>query len=258
MNSLLLTTVPLWAPILLLAVLSLGAAVPRSAARLLRGGQRSSLLAGILGPWAARRLLRALRVLFGGTRVAPQQATAGLRRSLSSSLSLATAQTETGFVGCVSASRDARPLRALTPAARQPAQRGPRRRLGAVLRRVPAPSVHNAGARAADDRGQRVAAYVREGHQRDDVRRLPPQPAGACALRAAGRGTQRPRSCAPRCAGHPICARFGGGGCARRAAPPRACASRAAPSAPCRAPPWVGLRRRGRALRAPSRFAPTA
>jgi len=99
-GALLLTTAPLWAPIILLALLSLGAAVPRSAARLLRSGQRSGVLTGILGPWAARRVLRALRVLLGGARAAaPQQAAAGLRRSLASSLSLAGSTTETGFAG---------------------------------------------------------------------------------------------------------------------------------------------------------------
>ena len=110
-GALLFTTAPLWAPLIAMAVLAvLSAAVPRSAARLLRSGNRSSLLAGLLGPWAARRVLRALRVLLGGARgaAAPQQAAAGLRRSLSSSLSLSTAQTETGFAGCVSRRRDAR------------------------------------------------------------------------------------------------------------------------------------------------------
>jgi len=230
LSALALTTLPLWAPILLLAVLSLGAAVPRSAARLLRGGQRS-FLAGIFGQWAGRRLLRALRVLLGGARgaKAPQQAAAGLRRSLSSSLSLASAQTETDFVGCVSAAATRARRAALTPATRQPAQHGPRRRLGAVLRRVPAPSVHNAVARSSHHGGERVAAYVREGYQRDDVRGLAPQPAGECALRAAGRGLLRLRSFRAASAVHPICARFGGGGCAQRAALRRACASRAAP-----------------------------
>ena len=104
-GALLFTTAPLWAPVILLAALSLFAAVPRSLARLLRSSNRPSLLAACLGPWAARRVLRALRVLLGGARgaAAPQQAAAGLRRSLTSSLSLSTATTETGFAGCVSA-----------------------------------------------------------------------------------------------------------------------------------------------------------